>query len=158
MGKTDKQKKDEKKKGDKKNAAKDKVQKSKVAKQGGSAKKKKWTAGKAKDKLNNAVFWTKSLHDKLVKDIIGKEAYITPSMISDKLKVNVSCAREAIHELLATEQIKPNDEYHSKFCCFVKGPKYEAQEKKKEPKPEGGKKEKPEKGEKKEKKEKKKGK
>lgn len=152
MGKTDKQKKDEKSKGDKKNAGKDKAPKSKQPKQGGSAKKKKWTAGKAKDKLNNAVFWTKSLHDKLVKDIIGKEVYITPSMISDKLKVNVSCAREAIHELLATEQIKPSDEYHSKFCCFVKGPKYEAQEKKKEAKPEAKK----EKAEKKDKKEKKK--
>ena len=127
MGKTDKQKANEKAKGDKKNAGKDKV-KPKVPKAlkpgGGAVKKKKWNAAKQKDKLNLSVFWTKQAHEKLLKDLVAKEAYLTPSKVSDKLKVNVSCAREALKELLKNEVLKPVDEYNSKYCCFVKGPKY----------------------------------
>ncbi len=127
MGKTDKQKANEKAKGDKKNAGKDKL-KPKVPKAlkpgGGAVKKKKWNASKSKDKLNLSVFWTKQAHDKLLKDLVAKEIYLTPSRVSDKLKVNVSCARQALQELLKNEVLKPVDEYHSKYCCFVKGPKY----------------------------------
>ena len=127
MGKTDKQKANEKAKGDKKNAGKDKV-KAKVPKVlkpgGGAVKKKKWSSAKSKDKLNLSVFWTKQAHEKLLKDLVAKEVYLTPSKVSDKLKVNVSCAREALKELLKNEVLKPVDEYHSKYCCFVKGPKY----------------------------------
>ena len=145
MGKTDKQKANEKAKGDKKNAGKDKA-KPKVPKAlkpgGGAVKKKKWSASKAKDKLNLTVFWTENAYNKLVRDLVGKEAYITPSMISSKLKINVACARQAIKELLKTEFIKPAEEYHSKFCCFVKGPKYVVEEKKKDDKKEGKKKDK----------------
>ena len=128
MGKTDKQKTTEKAKGAKKDAAKDKPSQKKV-KQGGTAKKKKWTAAKQKDKLNNAVYWTQAVHDKLVRDIIAKETYVTPSIVSDKLKVNVSCARQALHELLEKEVIQPVDDYSAKYCCFVKGPKFVSQEK-----------------------------
>ena len=127
MGKTDKQKANEKAKGDKKNAGKDKAKPKvpKVLKPGGGAvKKKKWSAAKSKDKLNLSVFWTKQAHEKLLKDLVAKEIYLTPSKVSDKLKVNVSCAREALRELLKNEVLKPVDEYHSKYCCFVKGPKY----------------------------------
>ncbi len=166
MGKTDKQKANEKAKGDKKNAGKDKV-KAKVPKVlkpgGGAVKKKKWSSAKSKDKLNLAVFWTKQAHEKLLKDLVAKEAYLTPSKVSEKLKVNVSCAREALQELIKNEVLKPVDEYHAKYCCFVKGPKYveESSKPKKEQggKDKGGKKEKggkdkggkKEKGEKKEK-------
>ena len=127
MGKTDKQKANEKAKGDKKNAGKDKLKPKvpKVLKPGGGAvKKKKWSAAKSKDKLNLSVFWTKQAHEKLLKDLVAKETYLTPSRVSDKLKVNVSCARQALQELLKNEVLKPVDEYHSKYCCFVKGPKY----------------------------------
>ncbi len=146
MGKTDKQKANEKAKGDKKNAGKDKVKPKvpKVLKPGGGAvKKKKWSSSKSKDKLNLAVFWTKEAHQKLLKDILAKEIYVTPSKVSEKLKVNVSCARQALKELLDQEIIQPVDEYHSKYCCFVKGPKYveEAKQKKEQPQgKEGGKK------------------
>ena len=50
---------------------------------------KKWSKSKSKEKLNNAVFWTKPVWDKLLKDVVAKEAYVTPSIISEKLKVNV---------------------------------------------------------------------
>ena len=127
MGKTDKQKANEKAKGDKKNAGKDKLKPKvpKVLKPGGGAvKKKKWSAAKSKDKLNLSVFWTKQAHDKLLKDLVAKENFLTPSKVSDKLKVNVSCARQALQELLKNEVLKPVDEYHSKYCCFVRGPKF----------------------------------
>ena len=127
MGKTDKQKTNEKAKGDKKNAGKDKLKPKvpKVLKPGGGAvKKKKWSAAKSKDKLNLSVYWTKQAHDKLLKDLVAKENFLTPSKVSDKLKVNVSCARQALQELLKNEVLKPVDEYHSKYCCFVRGPKF----------------------------------
>ena len=126
MGKTDKQKANEKAKGDKKNQGKDKLKPKvpKALKTGGGVKKKKWSAAKSKDKLNLSVYWTKQAHEKLLKDLVAKEAYLTPSIVSNKLKVNVSCAREALFELLKNEVLKPVDEYSSKYCCFVKGPKY----------------------------------
>ena len=125
MGKTDKEKAKEKEKGKAKAATKDKVPKA-LRPSGDGAKRKKWSKSKQKEKLNNAVFWTKPLHAKLVKDIIGKEPYVTTSMVSDKLKVNMSMAREALKELREQEQIVPATEFHSKFCCYVKGPKYVA--------------------------------
>ena len=127
MGKTDKQKANEKAKGDKKNAGKDKLKPKvpKVLKPGGGAvKKKKWSAAKSKDKLNLSVYWTKQAHDKLLKDLVAKENFLTPSKVSDKFKVNVSCARQALQELLKNAVLKPVDEYHSKYCCFVRGPKF----------------------------------
>ena len=125
MGKTDKEKAKEKDKAKAKAATKDKVPKA-LRPSGDGAKRKKWSKSKQKEKLNNAVFWTKPLHAKLVKDIIGKEPYVTTSMVSDKLKVNMSMAREALKELREQEQIVPATEFHSKFCCYVKGPKYVA--------------------------------
>ena len=125
MGKTDKEKAKEKDKAKAKAATKDKVPKA-LRPSGDGAKRKKWSKSKQKEKLNNAVFWTKPLHAKLIKDIIGKEPYVTTSMVSDKLKVNMSMAREALKELREQEQIVPPSEYHSKYCCYVKGPKYVA--------------------------------
>ena len=125
MGKTDKEKAKEKDKAKAKAATKDKVPKA-LRPSGDGAKRKKWSKSKQKEKLNNAVFWTKPLHAKLIKDIIGKEPYVTTSMVSDKLKVNMSMAREALKELREQEQIVPSTEYHSKDCCYVKGPKYVA--------------------------------
>ena len=125
MGKTDKEKAKEKDKAKAKAATKDKVPKA-LRPSGDGAKRKKWSKSKQKEKLNNAVFWTKPLHAKLIKDIIGKEPYVTTSMVSDKLKVNMSMAREALKELREQEQIVPATEFHSKFCCYVKGPKYVA--------------------------------
>ena len=125
MGKTDKEKAKEKDKAKAKAATKDKVPKA-LRPSGDGAKRKKWSKSKQKEKLNNAVFWTKPLHAKLIKDIIGKEPYVTTSMVSDKLKVNMSMAREALKELREQEQIVPATEFHSKFCCYVKEPKYVA--------------------------------
>lgn len=80
-----------------------KVQKSKEAKikaalAGGKGKKKKWSKGKQKDKVENAVMFDKVIWDKLIKDI-PKSKLITPSIISERIKVNGSLARQAIRIL-----------------------------------------------------------
>ncbi len=58
------------------------------------------------------------------KDVVGKESYVTPAIISEKLKVNVSLAREAIRVLRDEEKLKAFNEYHSKYACFVKTDKF----------------------------------
>ena len=123
----DKDKGKDKKGKDAKKGGKDKVPKIlKAGSKEGKAKKKKWSKTKSKDKVNNQVFWTKAQHDKLLKDIIPKEPYITPSVISEKLKLNVSLARLAVKELIDNGQLAPATEYHSKYSCFVKTDKFVA--------------------------------
>mmetsp|Transcript_72645 Transcript_72645/g.192945 ORF Transcript_72645/g.192945 Transcript_72645/m.192945 type:complete len:113 (-) Transcript_72645:60-398(-) len=79
------------------------VQKSKEAKMkaamaGGKSKKKKWAKGKVKEKLANMVMFDKATYDKLMKEI-PKAKLITPSVVSERLKVNGSVARQAIKHL-----------------------------------------------------------
>ena len=79
------------------------VQKSKEAKMkaamaGGKSKKKKWSKGKVKEKLANLVMFDKPTYDRLLKEI-PKAKLITPSVVSERLKVNGSVARAAIRHL-----------------------------------------------------------
>ena len=53
---------------------------------GGKAKKKKWSKGKVKEKLQNLVLFDKATYDKMIADV-PKQKLITPSIISEKLKV-----------------------------------------------------------------------
>merc|ERR1712159_377642 len=93
---------------------------------GGKGKKKKWSKTKTKEKLNNAVFLTKVAWDKINKDIAGKEAFITPSMISEKLKLNCSVARQAIQELIREEKVACyNGEYNARFPLYVRTEKFQ---------------------------------
>merc|ERR1711934_133849 len=73
---------------------------------GGKAKKKKWSKGKVKDKLSNLVLFDKATYDKMLADV-PKQKLITPSIISEKLKVNGSLARKAVRELTAKNLIRP---------------------------------------------------
>merc|ERR1712151_814317 len=110
-----------------KNKFRDKVPKVLKGGAGGKGKKKKWSKTKSKEKVNNAVFWTKPVWDKCLRDGVAKETYITPSIISEKLKLNVSLAREAIRQLLSDNQIAPhNGEYSFRMCNFVKTDKFVA--------------------------------
>lgn len=120
-GKTNKDKEKDKAKADSKKKPSMKDILAKRAAKGGKGKKKKWSKTKTKEKLNNAVFWTKPLWDKVSKDVIAKESYITPSVLSEKLKINVSLARAAIQELVKEDKISPyNNELHSRWGLFVK--------------------------------------
>merc|ERR1719295_2293559 len=65
---------------------------------GGKAKKKKWSKGKSRDKLNNLVLFDKVTYDKLYKEVPTYKL-ITPSIVSERLKVRGSLARKALIEL-----------------------------------------------------------
>merc|ERR1719223_352873 len=65
---------------------------------GGKAKKKKWSKGKSRDKLNNLVLFDKGTYDKLYKEVPTYKL-ITPSIVSERLKVRGSLARRALLEL-----------------------------------------------------------
>jgi small subunit ribosomal protein S25e len=65
----------------------------------------KWSKGKVKEKLANLVLFDKITYEKLFSDV-PKQRLITPSIISEKLKVNGSLARKAIRELFAKGLIK----------------------------------------------------
>merc|ERR1719487_1590474 len=72
----------------------------------GKAKKKKWSKGKVKEKLANLVLFDKATYDKMLADV-PKQKLITPSIISEKLKVNGSLARKAVKELVSKGLIRP---------------------------------------------------
>lgn len=59
----------------------------------------KWSKGKVRDKLNNQVLLDKVSYDKLLKEVPAYKL-ITPSVVSERLKVRGSLARRALNELL----------------------------------------------------------
>ncbi|KAK7450082.1 hypothetical protein BaRGS_00039983 [Batillaria attramentaria] len=65
---------------------------------GGKAKKKKWSKGKVRDKLNNLILFDKATYDKLLKEVPSYKL-ITPSVVSERLKVRGSLAKQALREL-----------------------------------------------------------
>ncbi|GJX11078.1 gypsy type transposase [Tanacetum coccineum] len=67
---------------------------------GGKQKKKKWSKGKQKEKVNNMVLFDKATYDKLLSEA-PKFKLITPSILSDRLRINGSLARKAIKDLMA---------------------------------------------------------
>ena len=76
-----------------------------VNKSGGKAKKKKWSKGKVRDKLNNLVLFDKATYDKLCKEVPNYKL-ITPAVVSERLKIRGSLARAALQELLSKGLIK----------------------------------------------------
>merc|ERR1739848_806438 len=66
---------------------------------GGKAKKKKWSKGKVRDNLNNLVLFDKATYDKLLEEVPTYKL-ITPSVVSERLKVRGSLARAGLQELL----------------------------------------------------------
>merc|ERR1719148_42040 len=88
------------KKDDKKSGAKA------AAKSGGGGKAKKKKGGKVKEKLQNQVLFDKITYERCLNDV-PKQKLITPSIISEKLKVNGSLARKAVKELISKTLIRP---------------------------------------------------
>uniref|UniRef100_A0A7S2X4N9 40S ribosomal protein S25 n=1 Tax=Prorocentrum micans TaxID=2945 RepID=A0A7S2X4N9_PROMC len=72
--------------------------KMKAAMAGGKSRKKKWSKGKVKEKLANLVMFDQATYDKLMKEI-PKAKLITTAIVSERLKVNGSVARQAIRHL-----------------------------------------------------------
>ncbi|KAK9808254.1 hypothetical protein WJX73_003932 [Symbiochloris irregularis] len=69
-------------------------------------KKKKWSKGKMKEKVNNQILFDKATYDKLNSEV-PKYKMITASVLSDRLRINGSLARAAIEQLLQKGQIRP---------------------------------------------------
>merc|ERR1739838_399370 len=81
---------------------------------GGKAKKKKWSKGKSRDKLNNLVLFDKGTYDKLYKEVPTYKL-ITPSIVSERLKVRGSLARRALLELAEKGLIRQVVAHRSQF-------------------------------------------
>ncbi|XP_066913035.1 small ribosomal subunit protein eS25-like [Clytia hemisphaerica] len=79
---------------------------------GGKAKKKKWSKGKTRDKLNNAILFDKATYEKLYKEVPSYKL-ITPSVVSERLKIRGSLARQALKELLGKGLIKEVDDHRA---------------------------------------------
>uniref|UniRef100_A0A915IFW1 40S ribosomal protein S25 n=1 Tax=Romanomermis culicivorax TaxID=13658 RepID=A0A915IFW1_ROMCU len=60
----------------------------------------KWSKGKVRDKLNNMVLFDKATYEKLYKEVVMYKL-ITPSVVSERLKVRVSLAKQGLRELLS---------------------------------------------------------
>merc|ERR1711893_514084 len=89
-------------------------QKKKEGGGGGKAKKKKWSKGKVRDKLNNLVLFDKATYDKLYKEVPSYKP-ITPSVVSERLKIRGSLARFALKELKQKGLIRQVVQHHSQL-------------------------------------------
>merc|ERR1712032_94996 len=87
-----------------KKETKDKI--SKAAAAGGKAKKKKWSKGKVKEKVNNLVLFDKATLDKLRAEV-PKYKMITGSILTDRLRIGGALARQSIQMLLKEGSIRP---------------------------------------------------
>merc|ERR550539_1314490 len=88
---------------------------------GGKAKKKKWSKGKTRDKLNNLVLFDKATYDKL----------ITPSIVSERMKVRGSLARKALQDLQTKGLIRQVVKHRSQLI-YTRVTKDEDEEEKEE--------------------------
>merc|ERR1712124_103895 len=129
MGDRSTQKMPPKKKDDKKGATgSKKTMKDFLAKtkSGASKSKKKWSKGKVREKLNNAVTFDQATYDKMMKEA-AMFKLVTPSVISERLKVNGSLARRAIQELLNAGSIRCVDK-HSAQLLYTRNTGEEAEQ------------------------------
>merc|ERR1739845_135433 len=84
---------------------KSKEQKAKAAQSSSKGKKKKWSKGKVRDKLQNMCLFDKPTYDKVLKEVPNYKL-ITPAIVSDRMKIRGSLARRAIKELHGMGKIK----------------------------------------------------
>lgn len=81
------------------------VAKKKEGAGGGKAKKKKWSKGKVRDKLNNLVLFDKATYEKTISEV-PKYKLITPSVVSERMKVRASLAKRVLRELHSKGLVK----------------------------------------------------
>mmetsp|Transcript_21548 Transcript_21548/g.33222 ORF Transcript_21548/g.33222 Transcript_21548/m.33222 type:complete len:113 (-) Transcript_21548:55-393(-) len=85
---------------------KSKEQKMAAAMAGGKGKKKKWSKGKSRDKVDNKVLLTKEQNDRLYSEV-PKMKLITTSGVVEKLKVSGGLAKRVLRILAEEGQIRP---------------------------------------------------
>lgn len=93
---------------------------------GGKGKKKKWSKSKQKDKIVNSVYFDQESFDKLMNELPNKSKLITPSVLTDKLSINVSLARRALRELESRGVLRAVGEHHSSQQIYTRDIKTEA--------------------------------
>ena len=71
-----------------------------------------------REKVNNAVLFEKQVYEKLLVEV-PKYKMITPSILSDRMRIGGSLARAAIHELAAKGLIRPLVK-HSKQLIYTR--------------------------------------
>merc|ERR1711970_274923 len=81
---------------------------------GGKAKKKKWSKGKVRDQLNNLVLFDKVTYVKFQKEVPSYKS-ITPSVVSERLKITGSLAKKALHQMYKKGQIKKVCKHHAQI-------------------------------------------
>ena len=74
-------------------------------KSGGKKPAKKWSKGKTREALDNAILWTKAQISKLETEV-PKYKVITPSIVSDRLKVSVALANNGLKHLQEKNLVK----------------------------------------------------
>merc|ERR1712046_252350 len=84
------------------------------SKQGASKMKKKWSKGKVRKKLDNMVVFDQQTYDRMLKEVATFKL-VTPSAISERLKINGSLARRSIQELLKAGTIKLVDKHSNQY-------------------------------------------
>ncbi len=77
----------------------------------------KWSKGKVRDKLNNLVLFDKATYDKLYKEVPAYKL-ITPSVVSERLKVRGSLAKRALEELLQKGKLSFKRKHFVSFVTF----------------------------------------
>merc|ERR1711934_629152 len=95
-------------------------------KSGASKSKKKWSKGKVREKLNNAVTFDQATYDKMMKEAATFKL-VTPSVLSERLKINGSLARRAIQQLLQAGSIRCIDK-HSAQLLYTRNTGEEAEQ------------------------------
>merc|ERR1712167_27738 len=81
---------------------------------GAAAKKKKWSKGKVREKVDNLVCFDQGTYDRMMKEVATFKL-VTPSAISERLKINGSLARRSIKELLKAGTIKLVDKHSNQY-------------------------------------------
>merc|ERR1712243_264365 len=84
--------------------------KKKEGSSGGKAK--KWSKGKVRDQLNNLVLFDKQTYDKFMKEVPSYKL-ITPSVVSERLKITGSLAKKGLHMLHTKGLIKKICSHHA---------------------------------------------
>lgn len=85
---------------------------------GGKGKKKKWSKGKMREKLANAVLFDQKSYEKMLAEI-PKIKLITVSTVSERLKITGSLARAALRELVNKGLIRVVS-FHSKQGIYTR--------------------------------------
>merc|ERR1711874_501660 len=85
---------------------KSKEAKAKAAMSSSKGKKKKWSKGKVRDKLVNLSLFDKATFDKFNKEVPGYKI-VTASIVSERLKLRASLAKQGLRRLAAEGKIRP---------------------------------------------------